>query len=120
MKLPAITPGPWKADTNPGCRQIKAYSGRRAADHKRQWNSIACTDGLTDDHVDEANAKAIAAVPPSLKALLPFARYALLPGADIFPDEYAVSKGSSFAAPQLTMGDCRAALAALRLAGATE
>lgn len=67
--MAGFTPGPWRAERNDGCKQIKAYTGRRAADHKRQWHEVACTPGLADDEVDLANASLIAAAPELYEAL---------------------------------------------------
>lgn len=62
------TPGPWKADTNHGCRRITA---KKWGQHKQAKRcEVACTPGLFDDNEDKANAAGIAAVPQLVEALV--------------------------------------------------
>jgi hypothetical protein len=60
------TPGPWKADTNHGCKSIKGPP----IGHRQPRSELACTTGLWDDAEDMANAKGMAAVPQLVQALL--------------------------------------------------
>lgn len=58
------TPGPWKADTGLGCKEIK---GAKCGPHKQaQYSEIAYTVGLQNDERDAANAILIAAAPTLL------------------------------------------------------
>lgn len=117
MKLPAITPGPWAAERVDyelhgldASFEVNADFRAVVQTHMREIKSEG--DWLTED---EANAKAIAAVPAMIEALLPFAAIAEDGGLRDHPDSYAPrpSRGRP------NMGDFRKALAALRLAGAT-
>lgn len=66
-----ITPGPWVAERNFGCKRITAKSSYAGQKHRQARRvEVACTPGLNDESEDFANAKAMAAVPAMIEALL--------------------------------------------------
>jgi hypothetical protein len=65
----AHTPGPWKADTNLGCKRISAKPFRGQQHRQAKRFEVACTPGLHDESEDLANARLIASAPDLLEAL---------------------------------------------------
>lgn len=62
MKMPAITPGPWKHSPYRGCPGFQVWAGEPGLDAV-----LILEEGDADS---EANAKAIAAVPQMIEALM--------------------------------------------------
>lgn len=121
------TPGPWRAGCDGWCLWRADYDGEADVASHQPISSVAGETvclivGIGDDETEfDANARLIAAAPDLLSALRPFANLAVARAELDEPDEMVVAAyvdgfGREARKTRVTLGDCRAALAAIAAA----